>query len=131
MRTYREIEADAIDSPAFSNGTQGCGWMANWCNRCVHDVDTDTPRPENGGIAGCPIIAVTMIGKTPAEFFADDERAQIFADYRCVEFRDKDEPGGGEPTPIPDPPGQELLLPREPFEGVRMFVQPAQEVLTL
>jgi len=81
MRHYAEIEATARDVPAFSNGTQGYGWMANWCDRCIHD------------------------------------------DLRCIEFRDKDNPGPSEPQPIPDPPGQELLLPREPFEGARMFVR--------
>lgn len=121
MRTYAEIEQDARDTPAFSNGTMGYGWMANWCDRCTND---DMEKRDPSGILGCPIIAATMVGKTPIEFLAQTERDDILGNYTCIEFRDKDDPGSGEPTPIPDPPGQELLLPREPFEGARMFVQP-------
>lgn len=118
MRQYAEIYETARDTPAFSNGSQGYSWMANWCDRCTHDnLDDNTYGPY-----GCPIVAVTMMSRTPAEFIAADERAEILADYRCIEFRDRDDPGATEPTPLPDPPGQELLLPREPFEGTRMFV---------
>lgn len=117
MRHVSEVEADARDEPAFSNGTQGYGWMANWCDRCVHD-DLNSNRY---GVYGCPIIAVTMLSKTPIEFLCETEEQRIFADYHCIEFRDKDDPGPTEPTPIPDPPGQELLLPREPFEATRML----------
>ena len=126
MRPFTEVEADARDVPAFSNGSMGYGWMANWCNRCTHD-DLDSNRY---GVYGCPIIAVTMVGKTPIEFLTQTDDDGIFGNYHCVEFRDKDNPGPSEPTPIPDPPGQGLLLPREPFEGKRMFTQPQRESVT-
>lgn len=122
MRTYTEIFADARDEPAFSNSGQGMGFMHNNCDRCVHDkpMRTNSGKPVDG-ILGCPVIAVTMVGKTPQEFL---ERDAVLADYVCVEFRDEDDPGGREPTPIPDPPGQEQLFARDRFEATRMLVQP-------
>jgi hypothetical protein len=86
MRHYAEIEATARDVPAFSNGTQGYGWMANWCDRCIHD-DLDAPSTDPSGIIGCPIIAVTMVGKTPSEFLADDERRNPNCPYCLPETR--------------------------------------------
>lgn len=132
MRSYDEIDADARDRPAFSNGTEGHGWMAANCDRCTHDKsardDSVKPDPANKGLLGCPIIAVTMLSKTPVEFL-DGPRGEtglygIADQYHCIEFRDEDDGPSPEPQPIPDPPGQELLLPREPYEAPRMFVQP-------
>jgi len=40
--------------------------------------------------------------------------------YHCVRFRHRDDPGGREPEPVPDPPGQLCLLPRASYEGTRM-----------
>jgi hypothetical protein len=124
MRTLDEIGADADDRMPFSNGEEGYGWMANWCARCKNDSPELIDKGE-----GCRLILVGMLGKTPKEWLDQtqhDEQGRMkpysIADqYHCVEFRDQDEPGGEEPTPIPDPPGQETLFGREPVEGVRMF----------
>lgn len=121
MRTYDEILADASDSAAFSNGSQGYSWTYNNCDRCINDK----PAREGGYEDGCPILLVTLMSKTPAEFLGD----RVFADYTCVEFRDEDSGPSPEPKPVPDPPGQGLLLDREPFEATRMFVQPADAVV--
>jgi hypothetical protein len=117
MRDYEQVLADARPGKAFSNGTQYEIWSYNWCHRCAHD-DPDGPF--------CPLMQVAFTtDKTPAEWMADTPDAEIFADYTCVEFRDRDQGPSPEPQPIPDPPGQLLLLPREPYEATRMFVQPS------
>ena len=117
MRTYSEAFDAAREGSPFSNGSQGYGWMARNCDRCIHDK----PARQGDAANGCPLILVALMRKTPAEWLAETEQAQIFADYTCVEFRDEDNPGGAEPEPIPDPPGQLALAPREPYEGVRML----------
>lgn len=39
--------------------------------------------------------------------------------YTCIEYRNKDNRDGYEPTPIPTPPGQDALFDRSEFEGQR------------
>lgn len=109
----------ARDRVPFSNGTEGYDWMENWCARCIHDgygLGKDEPQ--------CPLITVAYCGRTPAEWLDGprDEHGRygICDQYHCVMFRDRDDPGGREPEPVPDPPGQTTMWPREPFEGVRM-----------
>lgn len=119
MRTYKEAFAAARDERAFSNGTEGYGWMGAWCERCLHDVDAD----ETGG---CPLVMVALMQRTPSEWLDGprDEhgRYSIQDQYHCVEFRDRDDPGPGyEPPPDPPLPGQTALLPAEPYQGVRMY----------
>jgi hypothetical protein len=124
MRTYEEAEAASRDKAPFSNSDDGYTWLDNWCGRCIHDSEELVNRGE-----GCPLILIALIGRTPSEWFEqppDEKGRRSFADrYHCVEFRDRDDPGGKEPEPIPDPPGQDALLPRGDYEGVRMYVQPA------
>lgn len=121
MRTFDEADAAALDRSAFSNGTEWDAWSGTWCGRCEHDKDTP----------GCPLVLVAMLGKTPAEWLEQPpgEHGPYNSNlYHCVEFRDENTPGEGrEPLPIPDPPGQETLLPREPYTGVRMLAQPTPE----
>jgi hypothetical protein len=129
MRTYDEVMAGSLDRPAFSNGTEGHAWMDNWCDRCVHDkpLRDGGPTDPTTGILGCPIIAVAYQSRTPAEWL-EQEPFALGDQFHCIEFRDEDDPGPpAEPQPIPDPPGQEALLPREACEGVRMLV-PAGEL---
>lgn len=109
----------ARDEMPFSNSDEGYGWMANWCDRCIHDgcgLGKDQPQ--------CPLILVALLDRTPAEWLdgpRDERGAYSLANqYHCLMFRDRDDPGGREPEPIPDPPGQLTLLPREPYTGVRM-----------
>jgi hypothetical protein len=52
--------------------------MANWCDRCVHEADPDT----NGG---CPLLLVSMLGKTPAQWTEVDRRS-LGSQYTCSEF---------------------------------------------
>lgn len=127
---YDEIFERSRDVPAFSNGTEGEEWMANWCHRCLRDA------PFRNGISptGCPIILVTMLSRTPAEFLdgpRDEHGRYSMADqYHCVEFRAPGG-GGGEPRPRPEPPSMDGLFPR-PERQTRMYVQPElQPVLQL
>lgn len=110
---YDQALEHARGEPAFSNGTMWEIWSGRNCYRCANDgmgLGPDEPS--------CPLILVALMGKTPAEW--TDQQPPL-GDYLCVYFRDRDDPGGYEPEPVPGPPGQLSLLPREPFEGVRMY----------
>lgn len=114
----------ARDERPFSNGTEGYGWMENWCDRCLRDA------PARSMIGpGCPLVAVAMLGKTPAEWLDGprDERGlySIEDQYHCIEFKPYGGGGRGHARrPRPTPPGQEALFSRRPFEAVRMLVSP-------
>lgn len=128
MRTFAEIDSNARPKLPFSNGTIGYAWTSHWCDRCTNDAamrDGGSGKPDADGILGCPLLAVALLGKTPVEWF---EQEQI-QDYHCVEFRDQDGPGDTEPKPLPDPGGMDAMLPREPYTGALMFTAnvPARE----
>lgn len=119
-----EVSKRARDHVPFSNGTEGYGWMANWCDRCLRDAPF-----RNGlkGATGCPILAVAMLEqKTPAEWLdgpRDEHGRYGIADqYTCIEFKAPGD-GGGEPRPKPDPPDMDGLFER-PDRETRMYVQP-------
>lgn len=117
LPTYDEAFARAREMSPFSNGTEGYAWMENNCERCIHD------RPHRDGTdpQGCPLILVALMGRTPIEWMQQDGH-RLGDQYHCLYFRDEDDPGPDEPTPIPDPPGQLTLCPREPYERpARMF----------
>lgn len=101
-----------IDHVPFSNSTEGEIWMAHWCEHCIHDK----PARENDPGNGCSHILTALSGMTPAEWIAGDWPG----DYWCVDFRPEDDGGGGR-APEDPMPGQGELLPREPYEGTRMF----------
>jgi hypothetical protein len=92
--------------------------MANWCDRCWHD--RDMRRKDSQG-KGCPLLLIALSGRTPAQWFLPDEQAAIHGNYTCIDFRPEHGGGGGEPRPKPTPPGQGELLPREPYQAVRML----------
>jgi hypothetical protein len=119
---FDDIMARSRDMPAFSNGTEGEEWTASWCCRCLRDA----PFRNMGKGSGCPILMVTLLNRTPAEFLdgpRDEHGAYSMAQqYTCVEFRTPGD-GGGEPRPTPDPRGMDELFPR-PERQSRMFVQP-------
>lgn len=116
---YDRLYEEARDETPFSNSDQGCDWMARNCGHCIHDKSA---RQDTGG--GCPLVLVALMGRTPAQWLCETEQQAIFADYRCIEFRDENNGPGPEPQPIPDPPGQLTLVPRAEFEGVRMLSAP-------
>lgn len=128
MRTYGEVWEDAKDERPFSNGTEGYAWTDNWCGTCVHEA----------GDNECPLLGVALMGRTPIEWIEqpwgqvrgqpEGVLAPSLGDtYHCIMHREEGD-DGGEPEPIPDPPDQGLLLPREPYEGVRMYVDVVSEV---
>lgn len=117
LPTADEVFAKAAEGSPFSNGTEGYAWMENNCHRCVHDKPARNDDYENA----CPIILVAYVGKTSAEWLRKDG-FRLGDQYTCLYFRDENDPGPDEPTPIPDPPGQLTLCPRELFERQgRMF----------
>lgn len=106
---------------AFSNGTQGYGWMANWCDRCLHDAIFQN----TGKGSGCPIIASVMCDNTvPPEWYAPTEEDEIFANYTCIEFKPR---GWRDPEPKPKPDPQPDALFPTPERQRRMLVQPVVE----
>lgn len=102
---------EARDEPPFSN-SDGYGWFDNNCGTCLHDK----PARTGGGLGGCPLVTVALMGRTPRQWLASTGSDR----WTCVEYRHEDD-GPVEPQPIPDPPGQLVLAPREEFEGVRML----------
>src|SRR5215211_2299663 len=84
---YADALARSRDVPAFANGTEGHGWMANWCDRCLRDA----PFRNIGTGSGCPLILVALQGRTPAEWLdgpRDEHGAySIAGQYSCVEFK--------------------------------------------
>jgi hypothetical protein len=119
---YADALARSRDVPAFSNGTEGETWMANWCHRCLRDA----PFRNTGKGSGCPLVLVALQDRTPAEWLdgpRDEHGAYSMADqYHCIEFRAPGG-GGGELRRKPDPRGMDGLFER-PARAARMFVQP-------
>jgi hypothetical protein len=107
----------ARDMAPFSSSTEGEAWMANWCNVCL----VDAPY-RNGlkGATGCPLLAVALCGRTPAEWI-ESEPLSLGNRYQCVNFRRPGGGGGGEPRPKPTPRGQLELFGRDKHEQRRML----------
>lgn len=127
MRTYAEADAAALDKPAFSNGTEGECWTSNWCGRCIHDKPARQGRDGDG----CPLILISLCGKTPSEWIEQpwgEKGPSLYDRYHCIEFRDEHEPPPPRTTPLPTPPGQGELIPVEPYVGTRMFVDVVDEI---
>lgn len=99
MREYEQIMADADDRPAFSNGTMGHLWMGQWCANCRHDSEELVDAGE-----GCPLIMISLMGKTPAEWTTPTPHGRNLGNYTCTEYEpeeDDDEPPPPDVEPIP------------------------------
>lgn len=117
LPTFEEAMATALPGSPFSNGTERECWMDNQCHRCVHDADL-----RRGTGPGCVLLSVLYEDRTPAEWIPD-KPDHLGQQFRCIYFRGEDDDGDQEPQPIPDPPGQLTLCPRESLERpARMFV---------
>lgn len=129
MRGYDAIWADAAEQPAFSNGTSWDFWEARWCGSCLNEPEDVNESAVNG----CPLISVGILGRTPKEWTptANPSRVPELGEHSldCSMYRSEDDGPDPEPQSIPDPPGQDPMLPREPYEGVRML-RPLHEVET-
>ena len=119
MRPYAELEADARDGSPFSNSTEGECWTANWCDRCIHDRPAREGRYEDA----CPLLLISLCGKTPVEWLEQDssDGYRLGDQYHCIEFRDEDDGPSEPPEPPPQCPGQGELFDPAPYESVRMF----------
>jgi len=118
LPTYDQALATAREGSPFSNGTEGECWMGQHCHRCINDKPAREGRYEDG----CVLILVALNNLTPAEWSEDQPRS-LYHRWRCMYFRDEDDGPDEEPAPIPDPPGQGALWPRDPFEQpARMLV---------
>jgi hypothetical protein len=143
MRTEQEILAAAVNEPPFSNGTEGYGWMENWCWRpCMNPVekawrdyeDGKRKHPMKGYESGCPLLLAALYGKTPTEWLKQDSGPD---QYHCIEFRGPDDGGGDDPFGGPpahpprakrEPKDMDGLFPR-PERRVRMLKQPEPELV--
>jgi hypothetical protein len=107
----------------FANGTEGYGWMAANCDTCIHDK----PARQGDEGNGCPLVLLALVGRTPAQWLDgprdENGRYAIATQYTCIEYRNENNGPGPEPKAMPTPPGQGELLPRQPFEGMRMLSQ--------
>lgn len=118
MRTAPQIENDARGGSPFSNSTEFEIWQDGNCATCVHDK----PAREGREWDGCPLLSVVYGDLTPAEWLESEHYPNPASKYTCVEYRHEDDgKDDPEPKPIPDPPGQLTLFPRDGFEGVRML----------
>lgn len=117
---YSRLYDEARDEAPFSNGTEGDGWLSANCSTCIHDK----PARNGDDANGCPLILVALMGRTPIQWMEGPRSPEgyisIANQYRCIEYRHEDD-GPTDPQPIPDPPGQLTLVPREIYEGVRML----------
>ena len=120
---YSRLYDEARDEPAFSNSDEGMAWMDANCATCIHDK----PARQGDDGNGCPLVLITLMGKRPIQFLDGprDEhgRYSLAGQYHCVEYRHEDD-GPTDPQPVPDPPGQLTLLPRDDYTGVRMWLRP-------
>jgi len=124
LPTCEQALATSREGAPFSNGTEGEFWFESNCYQCVNDAEART------GLGGCDLVLIALLGRTPAEWSETNPRG-LSDRYQCAYFRSEDDGPDPEPTPIPDPPGQLTLLPREPFEQARMlttYPQPAAAV---
>lgn len=140
MRPEADILADARDDAPFSNGTEGYGWMENWCWRpCMNPVekawrdyeDGKRRKPLKGYPGGCPLIMCAQIGKTPVEWIDNwdgNSPYPISTRFTCTEFIPPDEGGGsgGAPRP-PGPP----TAKREPKDMDGLFPRPQRQLRIL
>ena len=128
MTGYDGQAGRARGVPPFSNSTEGYGWMANWCDRCL----VDAPY-RNGlkGATGCNLLVIALLGQTPAEWIdgpRDEHGLYSIGDqYHCVNFRAPGG-GGGEPRPKPTPRDQLELFGRDEHEGRRCLTPLPEQV---
>jgi hypothetical protein len=111
------------DQPPFSN-SDGYAWFEANCTTCIWEK----PARQGDEGNGCPLVLLALVGRTPAQWIAGNPD-DISSKYTCIEYRHEDDGPDPEPKPIPTPPGQGELLPRQPYEGVRMLNTIAHPVL--
>ena len=123
---YDAALAESRPEPPFCTGAERDEWQDRNCTTCVHDAEQRGAALPSG--PGCPLLNVVLLAeRTPAPWIAPDNPRDL---HRCISYRHEDD-GPPEPVPVPDPPGQLVLGPREPLEGVRMLtaLDPLDQVL--
>lgn len=99
-----------------SNGTEGEGFMAEFCNRCVCE-----PRDPDAG-EGCPILTATMISSAGDEDYPPEWVETVAEPHRrtCTAFRAR--PSGWDgaatnPHAVAAIEARYQALPRDPVTG--------------
>lgn len=107
----------------FSNGTEERAWMAEHCDRCLHDALMSVGR-------GCPIILRYLLGEDIPEWLDSFPEGpfRLGEHPTCIEFKPR---GWRNPQPKPKkpPPGQDPLF--DPPTGPLIYVDVADEVRTV
>jgi hypothetical protein len=137
MRSYKEIEASARDGSPFSNGTEGYGWMENWCFAPCQQPDEVAWQRYEAGLrktnpgGGCPLLLCALMGKTPIEWLDQWKDGQPYPmdRYHCIEF--KPPGGGGDDDPFSGPPAHPPRGKREPKDMDGLFPRPQRRVRML
>lgn len=109
-----------------SNGTEGEGFVAFWCDRCLHDRAVRLHEDYDNG---CPILARAYAFKPgdpdyPTEWVEDADSDQYTA--RCTAFIEDDHDDDWEPPPPPDP--TQLVLIADPTEDIAGITAPPQRI---
>jgi hypothetical protein len=90
-----------------SNGTEGIGFMAEWCDECARDDEYQTAEAEGrSGPDGCPILARVLLHNVgepgyPTDWIYSDLGPPWYGRPRCTAFIPI-----GEPIPAAVLPGQ-------------------------
>ena len=74
----------AVEGAPFSNSDMGYGWMASWCDVCVHDAPSQRDEPD---AEGCPLVLFALIGQTPDAWTEEENEPYTHrGQYTCSEF---------------------------------------------
>ncbi|MFA6278444.1 MAG: hypothetical protein WC622_16980 [Pedobacter sp.] len=104
-----------------SNGTEGEGFMGEFCDQCMHEKFCHT---QNHDDAQCPILNKSLLDGDVKEWIYDENDKPTCTSFIKWDWGN-DEDGWNEPPynhPINDPPNQ-LTMPLGLFEEVNELVK--------
>lgn len=93
-----------------SNGTEGCGFVENFCAHCIHEKFMHT---QNDNDLKCEILTTSFLNwPDPVEEWVYDENEQpTCTAYKKWDWGRDDEDGFNEPPEIPPDDPNQLCLP--------------------
>jgi hypothetical protein len=72
----------ATEGSPFSNSDEGLIWTGRWCANCRHDA----PFRAGSSSVGCPLVLISMCGRTPVEWERVAEPTDRSDVYHCEKF---------------------------------------------
>lgn len=106
----RWIETFANQPYQPSNGTEGMGFIENWCSNCIHEKWMHTQDDDD---AKCEVLTATFVDDDFSKWFYDDKGSPYCTCFKKWDWGFDDDNDGGfnePPEIIPDDPNQ-LVLP--------------------